>query len=164
MKEEQMLFSFKSLKSCQEIKPTSNNNQTNNINNSNNNIRLSINITKSNEKSPAKDRNLISNSAKKKIIRNSFFATGMNLDDSCLEQTVIKSRLPTRENRNSVLFDIMRSAIIDKNSNRKYLATAKENGKRGDKNKFEIYDSSDDSDSNICILIIFFLLIINSIQ
>lgn len=43
----------------------------------------------------------------------------------------------------------MKSAIIDKSAQRKYLVTAKNNVKR-DKNKFDVYDSSDQSDSEIC--------------
>ena len=71
-----------------------------------------------------------------------------NLNESC-EKRQVKSKLAIRENRNSVLFDIMRSAIIDKSAKRKQLATANDKGKR-EKNRFKIYDSSDDSDNEIC--------------
>jgi len=51
----------------------------------------------------------------------------------------------------------MKSAIIDKSSQRKYLVTAKNNNKR-EKNKFNIYDSSDQSDSEICKQSFFYLI------
>lgn len=79
--------------------------------------------------------------------RDKFSLGSKNLDDSNCSKNKLK--ISKKEKRNSVLFDIMKSVRIDKNLNRKYLATAKNDVKR-DKNKFKIYDSSDESDSEIC--------------
>lgn len=147
----QRFFSFKSNQEINYIKEGNNNSSKKNSNKN----YLSISVNKSNSKNANQNinetsRKLSSSSAKKNAVRQSFFgtSTSRNLNESC-EQPRSKSKLSIRENRNSVLFDIMRSAFIDKNANRKYLATAKDKGKR-EKNKFNIYDSSDDSDAEIC--------------
>jgi hypothetical protein len=141
----QIFFSFKTKKEVNKDKP-------NTYQNKNNNNNLSISIIRTNEKSPIKDynnsRRQISNTDKKNTIQQSFLATTGNLNDSS-DQHVTKSKLHPREKRNSVLVDILRSVIIEKNSTRKYMATTKDNSKRG-KNKFLVYDSSDSSDSEIC--------------
>ena len=157
-KEDTNYFSFKNYQKIKAISDNINDND----NNCNNNInKLSISIKRTNEKSSIKDnyssRELFSNSAKKHTDRNSFLVTTDRKLNKLSEQTAIKSKLPKRDKRNSVLFDIMRSAIIDENSNRKYLATAKVKG-IGEKNKFNVYDSSDDSDADICNIYLFFII------